>query len=194
MTLTDNQQQQHCSKRFSVILLRDVLVGSLMVIFIYAFSVQFNDSSGIVLWSLFYAFHALLCALSLISYHFDSMKEKSKVLLLPISLILIVWSLIQIIVVAIQLSKADDDKEEGGDNPDATEREEKMFELSGTILGLVVASAHAFYFTKCNDLNHRQEVDEESAMHSTGAFTPSNSNANWHTATLKTSNCTEFVD
>uniref|UniRef100_A0A7S1FPF3 MARVEL domain-containing protein n=1 Tax=Corethron hystrix TaxID=216773 RepID=A0A7S1FPF3_9STRA len=176
MDISDNKQQ--ClSKRLCVVIMRDVLVGSLVIIFIYAIIVQANDTSGIVLWSIFYALHALLCALALISYHVDSIKNKSKCILLPISVALIIWSLIQIIVVYTQLGRADDTEEKGGDNPSATDREEKIYELIGAIFGLVVASVHSFVSMKCSHVkSHRQENDTKTTMKMSNAFTSSNTN------------------
>ena len=133
-------------------LVRHVLCFLMMFLFIYSASVQGNDTGAVIMWIIFYICHGLINLVSLLGYHIRDLHQHSMFLpsMLGFCILMTVWSTILILIVAIQLSKVEDDDNnvDGGDNPEASEREEKAYELAGVILGFMSSSCHAYYYYK----------------------------------------------
>jgi hypothetical protein len=100
----------------------------LSLLFVYSFVVQFNDTDGVGNWALFYLLHGFLAVLGLANL------PKLRPIMAVMAGAMIVWSIVMVIITSsIQLAKteAGGGGVEGGDNNNATDREEKAYELGG---------------------------------------------------------------
>lgn len=149
-----------CGRRTRTILLGPLLI--LAALFVYSFAVQFNDASDMASWLAFYAAHvlfALVCIIVLSPCCCGSnISGQGRIVLLASAAVLGIWSVVMVILSAVDLSKTEAGGEErGGDNDGATEREEKAYEVAGAAVGLVSAMYAACLVKTAPSADDRQE-------------------------------------
>mmetsp|Transcript_8428 Transcript_8428/g.12212 ORF Transcript_8428/g.12212 Transcript_8428/m.12212 type:complete len:177 (-) Transcript_8428:45-575(-) len=127
------------------------LCFAFLVIFIVSATFQDNDGSERYLWTIFYIMHATIAALVLLFKScFSAWKTKAELPLLLLSLAMIIWSIVMITKSAIEIPQASGD---GEDSENFSDEEEKIFELSGSILGLISTIYHALFWQCCGKVN-----------------------------------------
>lgn len=119
-----------------------IISASLFVVFVASTTVQENDEDGgAIPYLLFYALHAIV-ALSYILSH-CIFTQRFHRLVQVLSVAMFIWSVVFLIVSSVRFSDAESGgAEEGGDNPDATNKEEIGYEIGGAILGAVSCVFH----------------------------------------------------
>jgi hypothetical protein len=129
------------------LLLCSLAVGMLLVvIFLASFVVQFNDSGAVATWALFYLLHALLAGVGIVRHWWCRVFLPPKILL-GVTAALAIWSIVLMGISGASLADtASGGQEAGGDNPNATSREEKAYEFGGAFIGFASAVFHAILF------------------------------------------------
>jgi hypothetical protein len=118
----------------------------LLVIFVASLVWQFNDSGAAVSWALFYFLHALLAGIGIVR-HFGCRAALPPKILLGVTAVSAMWSIVLMGISGANLANtASGGQDAGGDNPNATAREEQAYELGGAFLGLASAVFHATLF------------------------------------------------
>jgi hypothetical protein len=111
------------------------------LLFLYSFAVQFNDTDSVGTWAIFYLLHGLLAVMGLINL------LKIRTIMVVLAGGMIVWSIVMIITASLDLAKTEaGGGVEGGDNNNATVREEKAYELAGACVGTMSGLFHFFLF------------------------------------------------
>lgn len=112
------------------------------VLFVASSTVQDNDTDGSAIpYLLFYALHAII-ALAYILAH-CIFTQRFHGLVKGLSIGMFIWSIVFLIVSSVQFSKTSSGgAEEGGDNPNATKKEEIGYEIGGALLGALSCLFH----------------------------------------------------
>ena len=119
----------------------------LLVLFLYSAVTQHNDNDGVFVWILFYYSNAFLAALAL-TFYFGLYKSSPALVtngLYLVAGLIWLWALILAIMSGIAFANASSE-DEGGDAASFNDKEEKAFEMSGALLGLVAAVFHGLAF------------------------------------------------
>lgn len=140
--IASTEQTSKCSKVTKCIVLS--ISAFLFVLFIASSVVQDNDTGGTaVVYLIFYALHAIVAG----AYFFSNFMCRVRLNQLVTGLGggMLVWSIVFIIISSVQYSNttsADDVTDAGGDNPNATKKEEIAYEIAGAALGAISAVYH----------------------------------------------------
>lgn len=140
--IPSTEQTSNCSKIMKCMALS--ISAFLFVLFIASSVVQDNDTGGsAILYLIFYALHAIVAG----AYFFSHFICKLRFTRLVTGLggAMFIWSIVFVILSSVQLSNtttADDITEAGGDNPNATKKEEIAYEIAGAALGAFSAVYH----------------------------------------------------
>jgi hypothetical protein len=132
-----------------------VISAILFVLFVASTVVQKNDTGGTaILYLIFYALHAVVAGAYILSHCMCTpcFYKIVNTLAFP----MLVWSITLMIISSVQYSKTtpeDDIIEAGGDNPNATKREEIAYEIAGAILGALSTMFHIFMVRKSSSLS-----------------------------------------
>lgn len=123
-----------------------VVSAILFILFVFSVVANANDGEGSrFMWMAFYALHAGLAVLLLLSSCCFSALGCDR-LILSLSMSLALWSALLLIVSSINASNAEEGPEEGGDIDGRDDKEAAIFEAAGAGLGLFSALFHAAVF------------------------------------------------
>jgi hypothetical protein len=147
---TSSTTNGKCSKVCNYICM--AISAFLFILFVASSVVQDNDTGGsAIVYLLFYALHAIVAGLYLLSTCLCTQRCAKGVIALGVGMF--VWSVVFVIISSVQVSKltpADDIVEEGGDNPHATKKEEIAYEIAGAALGMCSTMYHIFMARKAS--------------------------------------------
>ena len=140
--IPSTEQTSRCSKVKKCMGL--TISACLFLIFIGSSVVQDNDTGGTaILYLIFYALHAVVAGAYFFSHFIFRLRLSRFVLGLGSGML--IWSIVFVILSSVQYSNtfsADDITDAGGDNPNATKKEEIAYEIAGAALGAVSALYH----------------------------------------------------
>jgi hypothetical protein len=142
--------KQEPKKRGRCLLWFKLALGIILtVLFVISASLEFNDTSRVIMWFLFYLFNAILAGVGVIR-PFCLTQLLSKPILL-VSGCMLVWAVVLVGLAASDLAKTKPGgSTEGGDADNRTYRQEVGFELGGAILGLLSAIYHVVMVMCCD--------------------------------------------
>jgi hypothetical protein len=125
----------------------------LFVLFVASSTFQQNDTGGsAITYLLFYALHAIVAGAYLLSYCLCTPRLFKVVQTLGVSMM--IWSIVFIILSSVQYTNTDSGgTNAGGDNPNATKKEEIAYEIAGATLGLASAMYHVFIVYRAGQTN-----------------------------------------
>lgn len=141
-TIASTEQTTKCSKVTKCIAL--TISAFLFVLFIASSVVQDNDTGGsAILYLIFYALHAIVAGAYIFSHFMCKLRFTRLVTGLGGGML--IWSIVLVVISSVQYSNttaADDITDAGGDNPNATKKEEIAYEIAGAALGAASALYH----------------------------------------------------
>ena len=117
----------------------------LVILFIVAASVEWNDAKGAIMWGIFYIVHAVLAIVG--TLRFFMCKRMLTKPILFVSGCILIWSIVLLCLAAVDLSRTKKGGSKGGgDAKNRTYREEIGYELGGSILGCLSC---IYFFCMC---------------------------------------------
>lgn len=140
--IASTEQTSTCSKVMKCIILS--ISAFLFVLFVASSVVQDNDTGATAfVYLIFYALHAIVAG----AYFFSHFMCKSIFTRIVTGLGggMLVWSIVLVVISSIDYSKTsaeDDVTDAGGDNPNATKKEEIAYEIAGAALGAISSIYH----------------------------------------------------
>ncbi len=140
--IASTEQTSTCGKVMKCIVLS--ISAFLFVLFVASSVVQDNDTGVTAfVYLIFYAFHAIVAG----AYFFSHFMCKSMLTQLVTGLGggMLGWSIVLVVLSSIDYSKTtaqDDVTDAGGDNPNATKKEEIAYEIAGAALGVISSIYH----------------------------------------------------
>jgi hypothetical protein len=122
--------------------------SAFFVLFVASSTVQDNDTGGSAIsYLLFYALHAIVALCYVLSHCIFT--QRFLRVSQGLSVGMFVWSIVFLIVSSVQFSNTSSGgTEAGGDNPNATKKEEIGYEIGGALLGALSCLFH-FLMVRC---------------------------------------------
>lgn len=131
------------SVRLCTAVILTILSSILLTLFLYSAIVQHNDNGGVFVWMIFYYWNALLSFLAIAFFWgmFKSSTEKVKQVFYILVAGLFIWGSILAVRSGV-LWKNASASDAGGDAATFSDKEEKLFEFAGALLGVGSATYH----------------------------------------------------
>jgi hypothetical protein len=143
-----------CIKRRGGFIAQSIISSLFFATFVYSSVVQQNDRNGIQ-WLLFYAFHAMIPVMYML--HISCCFPEK--IIYGVAVAMGIWSVVYIIISAVNLSKTapGGEKVGTGDDDNRTLYDELLFELCGSTLTLVSVLYHVMMMRCCAKKNESND-------------------------------------